>query len=314
MSIGYNFKIFLDEMDPKANPPPRGRGAALIEALRKAKQQGETAPGEKSQEPARPTPRGRAATLQKLAEFKQSRSSDVGEEKRTSPSTSITKITDSLTTTSITQSEPCFYRGTSGSQISASCNYIRLVTEGERGVFEYHVQFIPQIDAKSVKGKTINLHLGFIKMYDGGSCLYLPVKLEKPKMEYHCIHPHDNSEFVMVVTFIKQKRLGECLHLFNVLFKKIMRALLYSQIGRNYFDPHHTHMIPQHKLEVLPGYAVAVDEYEGGVMICLDTQHKVMRTQNVYDVLIDLQCMCKERVVENVGKALLGTTVLTRYV
>ncbi|KAF2880626.1 hypothetical protein ILUMI_25545 [Ignelater luminosus] len=159
----------------------------------------------------------------------------------------------------------------------------------------------------------IHTHLGSVRMYDGGSCLYLPKRLEKPKMEYSCVHPHDNSEFVMIVTFIKQKKLGECLHLFNVLFKKIMRALLYSQIGRNYFDPHHTHMIPQHRLEVLPGYAVAVDEYEGGVMICLDTQHRVMRTQNVYDVLIDLQSMAKERVKENAGKALLGTTVLTRY-
>ena len=44
-------------------------------------------------------------------------------------------------------------------------------------------------------------------------------------------------------------------------------------------------MVPQHKLEIWPGYVTAVAEYEGGLMLNLDVSHKVLRTQTALDLV-----------------------------
>ncbi|KAF5284570.1 hypothetical protein FQR65_LT02396 [Abscondita terminalis] len=297
-------------MSDQQKAVPRGRGALLLEALKKAQQKpGDGAGEEAPPQPDPPKSRGRAALLQKLTELRQSKS--VGSTSTSSPVDATATVTESLATTTL--SEPCLYQGTSGSTITAACNYIKLKMEQDRGVFEYAVQFSPQVDAKSVRSRLVSEYVGRIRMFDGGSCLYIPKKLPEDHTEVTLKHPIDSSEVTMTLLFVKNKRLGECLHLFNILFKRIMQALLFSRVGRNYFDPHHTRLIPQHKLEVLPGYAVAVDEYEGGVMVCLDTQHRVMRTENVLDALINLRLMAKQQFKEAAFKTLVGTTVLTRY-
>lgn len=103
--------------------------------------------------------------------------------------------------------------------------------------------------------------------------------------------PDGDEEIAVTIIYKRKKNLAEreCLHLYNVLFKRIMHILLYTQMGRNYFDTNHKFLIPQHKLEVYPGFVVTVDELEDGLMLCLDTQHKVLRTQNAYELLGELR-------------------------
>ncbi|KAF5302312.1 hypothetical protein FQA39_LY10351 [Lamprigera yunnana] len=297
-------------MSNPQKPAPRGRGALLLEAMRRASGTAESAvsaaPVEVQTQPHPPKSRGRAALLQKLSDLK---TQSVGHP--TVSAEDVQKVTESVA--SSTLNEPCYYQGSSGSEIAISCNYIKLGAEADRGVFEYSVQFKPSVDYKATRSKLIGEHVGQIRLYDGGQTLYIPKKLSQACTEFSCKHPQDDSDITMTITFVKHKRLGECLHLFNILFKKIMRILLYSRVGRNYFDPQQTRIIPQHKLEVLPGYAIAVDEYEGGVMVCLDTQHRVMRTENVLEALMHLRSTCREGLKEAAFKKLLGTTVLTKY-
>ncbi|XP_018335086.1 piwi-like protein Ago3 [Agrilus planipennis] len=310
-------------------PTTKGRGAKLIEAIRKAQ---EIRPGKEpseasTSEPPPPKPRGRAALLQKLVEAKHKQpigiepcagtsATSISESERVTPETEtrVSRLAESLAASTI--STPCSYLGSSGSSVNITANYIRLSVEAERGVFEYDLRFEPQIDSKGLRVRILNMHMpkmGGVKVFDGGSCLYLPIKLPEVITIFTSQHPNDDHSVTMIVTFKKKKRLGECIHLYNVLFKRIMNALMFTRVGRNHFDPHHSHMIPQHKLEVLPGYCIAVDEYEGGVMLCLDTQHRVLRTQSVYDVLCDLRLTCKERFKEAAFKSLIGSCILTRY-
>jgi hypothetical protein len=39
------------------------------------------------------------------------------------------------------------------------------------------------------------------------------------------------------------------------------------------------------RLEVWPGYVTAVDEYEGGIQLCCDCSHRVLRTQTVHELM-----------------------------
>jgi hypothetical protein len=47
------------------------------------------------------------------------------------------------------------------------------------------------------------------------------------------------------------------------LFDKIFKILKFQRIGQKMFDPSAPLVIPQHKLEVWPGYVKSVEEQEG---------------------------------------------------
>lgn len=70
-----------------------------------------------------------------------------------------------------------------------------------------------------------------------------------------------------------------CLQLYNTLFKRIFNILDMVQIGRGAsYSQSSSISIPQHKLQIWPGYVTSVDEYEGGLLLMCDVSHKVALT------------------------------------
>lgn len=49
------------------------------------------------------------------------------------------------------------------------------------------------------------------------------------------------------------------------------------------------------RLEVWPGYVTAVDEYEGGIQLCCDASHRVLRTQTVLELMWVVILLCSIR-------------------
>ena len=95
----------------------------------------------------------------------------------------------------------------------------------------------------------------------------------------------DSSEIKLIVMFKKKNSMGSQIHLFNILFKRIMSMLKLARLGRQFCNPLCAVQIPQHRLEVWPGFITAVDEYEGGIQLCCDTSHRVLRTQTALDTM-----------------------------
>ncbi|KAL3266899.1 hypothetical protein HHI36_011049 [Cryptolaemus montrouzieri] len=309
------------------NQAPRGR-AALLEKLKKrqlqqvgAIQVSEPAVTEELER----KPVGRAALLRRIQE---NREKKVGVQPTITTAGSIsyfgsgednksisivTEEAQRLSLTDVCEKDKVTYRGEAGKPVNLTSNYVRLTVEKDRGVFEYEVRFNPDVDSKSLRCKMVNQHMeemGKIKIFDGGAVLYLPKLLTDGTVEFKCSLP--SGEPVLMQVIYKRKRLmGECIHLYNVLFKRIMRVLMYSQMGRNYFNPKDKHLIPQHKLEVYPGFTVTVDELEDGLLLCLDTQHRVLRSQNVYELMLDLKNLPNFR--DQFTAAVIGSCVLTRY-
>lgn len=62
-----------------------------------------------------------------------------------------------------------------------------------------------------------------------------------------------------------------------------------------------------------PGFAVTVDELEDGLMVCLDTQHRVLRTENAYELLNELKCTDPQRFKEAANANIIGSCIFTRY-
>jgi aubergine-like protein len=66
-------------------------------------------------------------------------------------------------------------------------------------------------------------------------------------------------------------------------------------------------------LSVWPGYITAVDVFEGGLQLQLDVAHRVLRTETVRDVFVSLRKKSTGSLKEDAEKALLGSSIITRY-
>lgn len=95
----------------------------------------------------------------------------------------------------------------------------------------------------------------------------------------------DGSKITLTIIFKKKQLMSENVQFFNVLFNRIMRSLSLVRIGRQNFNPTSAQKLNQHRLEVWPGYVTAINEYDGGLKLCLDSKHRVMRTETVRDIM-----------------------------
>lgn len=71
------------------------------------------------------------------------------------------------------------------------------------------------------------------------------------------------------------------------------------------------------KLTIWPGFVLACDEFDGGLMLMVDTSHRVLFDTKVSDLLRQIAASCRQHPNQNfkdtVQKSLLGAVVLTPY-
>ena len=111
-------------------------------------------------------------------------------------------------------------------------------------------------------------------IYNGRN-LFVPRALQNPLMTLVTINPATDAPVEVRFELKRHRRMVECIFIYNLLFRKIMYILEMKRINRSNFDPRHPQLIPQHKLEIWPGYVTAIDEYNGGLLLCLDCCFKV---------------------------------------
>ncbi|XP_049876482.1 piwi-like protein Ago3 [Pectinophora gossypiella] len=213
----------------------------------------------------------------------------------------------------VKDSPPVVMKGESGTPCEITANFIYLKFE-ENNVFEYDVSYDPDQDYKSLRFKLLNEHNHYFKekTFDG-TTLYVPHKLPDEATNLVSTNPFDNSKVNITIKFRRTRRLSEMVHIYNVLFKHIMKDLQLVRFGRQFFNEHSAIQIPQHKLEVWPGYVTAVDEYEGGLMLTLDSTHRVLRTQSVLSLIKEAAQTQGNNWKRIVSDQLLGCSVMTTY-
>ncbi|XP_067134684.1 piwi-like protein Ago3 isoform X2 [Centruroides vittatus] len=204
-----------------------------------------------------------------------------------------------------------------GQSMEVEVNYVKLHVMEGKGVFEYHVNFIPQVDSKGIRFKLLNdpkvrTIIGKTKTFDGAK-LFLPFKLNEKITAVSVTSPIDQSEIMVNIKFVGKGSSSDYMHLYNILFRKIMYKLKMTNIGRNFFDPKGGITVPQHKLEVWPGYITAIQEFDGGIMLNCDASFKVLRSVTAWDILTELTHTHTKQIQDMAAKQLLGSVVLTRY-
>lgn len=209
------------------------------------------------------------------------------------------------------------FRGKAGKPVSLEVNYVRLGTKQGMGVFEYHTDFVPVIDSKRARcqllcSDPVMERIGRTRVFDGAK-LYLPHHLPDMVTTIQTVLPTDGTPVTVHIKFVKITPPSQCIHLYNVLFKKVMHCLQLTQIGRNYFDRRGAVVVPQHRLEVWPGYVQSVAEYEGGLLLNCDVSFRVLRSITAREVLFDVYNAYPQDYKAKALHAVVGAVVMTRY-
>jgi len=205
-------------------------------------------------------------------------------------------------------------KGTVGAVCPMACNFIAFKTRTE-GAYQYNVSYNPPIESKNMRFGMLNEHrniLGKTKAFDGAT-LFLPNRLPEPQMKLESKRITDNTTVELTITLVKVLDQTECIQLYNIVLRRVMKLLEMSQVGRYYYDPKRPCPIPQHRLELWPGYITAIQAYEGGVMLLADVSHKLLRTDTCLNFMYDIIHKHPNNYQSEVTKQLVGAVVLTRY-
>jgi aubergine-like protein len=64
---------------------------------------------------------------------------------------------------------------------------------------------------------------------------------------------------------------------------------------------------------VWPGFSSSINIVEKGVLLNMDICHKVLRTDSVLEIIGEIKQRSRNDPREDIKKALIGTTILTKY-
>jgi len=211
---------------------------------------------------------------------------------------------------------PVVMRGTSGREFEATANFIRLYLKPGVKIHEYEVRLAPPVDERQIREELIFRQHGellgrFRRTFDGVT-LYAPIEIPNEASQLTSVHPVTKETHVITLKFRRERSMGECEHLYNVLFGQIQRALDMTKFNREYFSQHLAIPVPRHNLEVWPGYVTAVAAFEGGIMLQCNSTSKIFRTQTVYDRIMDISGRNPENWKDILYQELVGTSVMIR--
>ncbi|NXD07268.1 PIWL1 protein, partial [Nothocercus nigrocapillus] len=207
--------------------------------------------------------------------------------------------------------------GSSGIMIRLSTNYFRLTSRPQWALYQYHVDYNPQMEARRLRSALLFQHeelIGRTHAFDG-TILFLPKKLGNKVTEvFSRTRSGEDVKITITLTNELPPTSPTCLQFYNIIFRRLLKIMNLQQIGRNYYNPSDPISIPNHRLMVWPGFTTSILQYEKSIMLCTDVSHKVLRSETVLDFMYNLYNQVEEQRFRDIcTKELIGLIVLTKY-
>ncbi|CAI5797278.1 Uncharacterized protein PODLI_1B036701 [Podarcis lilfordi] len=207
--------------------------------------------------------------------------------------------------------------GASGTLIKLSTNHFRLTSRPQWALFQYHIDYNPQMEARRLRSALLFQHedlIGRTHAFDG-TILFLPKKLENKVSEvFSQTRQGETVKITITLTNELPSTSPTCLQFYNIIFRRLLKIMNLQQIGRNYYNPSDPISIPKHRLMIWPGFTTSILQYETSIMLCTDVSHKVLRSETVLDFMYSMyEQVGEQRFREICAKELVGLIVLTRY-
>ncbi|XP_077377407.1 piwi-like protein 2 isoform X1 [Festucalex cinctus] len=205
--------------------------------------------------------------------------------------------------------------GSKGSPLSIGSNHIPIHCKN-KAVYQYHVTFTPNVESMSMRFAMMKDHrltTGEVMAFDG-TILYLPLQL-KDEVVLKSLRRTDNEEIIIQIKMTKMLPPSSdiCIPLYNVVLRRVMKVIGLKLVGRNHYDPESAIVLGKHRLQVWPGFSTSIKNTDGGLYLCVDVTHKVLRNDSVLDVMNILYQQSKEKFRDECTKELVGSIIITRY-
>ncbi|KAH7977988.1 hypothetical protein HPB49_004122 [Dermacentor silvarum] len=209
-------------------------------------------------------------------------------------------------------------KGTTGNPVKLLSNYFRLLTMPNWAIQQYHVEFAPNIESSRLRGALLRDHrdrFGGSYIFDGMSDLKSATRLEHKVTELYSQRHIDGAQICIIVKHVQELAPNnpELLRIFNTQMRRNLESMQFVQIRRQFFNATGPKPISSHGLEIWEGLTTAVGQHDGGVLMVVDTVHKVLRTENVLHLLGSLQQTACGNYKDEAIKAVVGCIVMTRY-
>ncbi len=109
-------------------------------------------------------------------------------------------------------------------------------------------------------------------------CLFQP-------MVVCSIREADQSQVELSIRLVAELAPTDVMYLqiYNIMIRKCLDGMGLEELGRHFYDYRQAIKIPAHRLELWPGYKTSMRNHERNVMLCVDTTHKVLRTDSCLD-------------------------------
>ncbi|KAG8011711.1 Piwi-like protein 2 [Nibea albiflora] len=239
--------------------------------------------------------------------------------------------------------EPPNKAGLKGTPVTIGSNHIPIRCKNE-AVYQYHVKFTPNVESMAMRFGMMKDHrstTGEVVAFDG-SILYLPVQLNDVVV-LKSLRRTDNEEIEIKIqmTKILPPSSDLCIPFYNVVLRRVMKIIGLKPVGKNHYSPENAVILGKYRLvltykdrrqliswqlhslsclsvcfcrlQVWPGYSACIKQTDGGLYLCVDVSHKVLRNDSVLDVMNMLYQQTKENFQDQCTKALIGSIVITRY-
>lgn len=208
-------------------------------------------------------------------------------------------------------------KGTTGNRVSMLTNFFEIRTFNKQPLYQYHVDFNPGVAADSLSLRKALVHkIQCIKdkhEFDG-TILYSPMKLPKDENEF-TVQKRDGDTVKITIKITREVPPGDdqFMQLVNIIFNRIAdKHMGLERIRRDYFDPSKPVKIPQHRVELWPGFEFSIRKYDHGVLLGVDVKHKILRTDSALNVMNVISS--NGRGGQSAIKAeMIGAIVMTKY-
>jgi aubergine-like protein len=234
----------------------------------------------------------------------------------TSASESIGRALEELKVEHIMRKEPVKRMGEAGAPNPFLTNYIRVKCKN-KGIYQYVVHFDPPIESQRFRIKIVHRLkeiLGPVQLFDGFT-LFLPILLKEKITKLSTKYKELETQISIQLTkILPPEQIPPVV--FNIIFKNIMKELKMTRIGQHYFSQAKQIDVPNHALQIWPGYVTAVHEFEDGLYLVLDVAHKVLRSQTCWHLMNDLHHTHSSNLStfrQEVFNNIVGNIVLTKY-
>lgn len=195
-------------------------------------------------------------------------------------------------------------QGKTGNPVSLQTNYFCVTKTPKWNVYQYRVDFLPDIDLSRVRRGVFSEHKAHFKGYIfDGTVLFTTAALPDKQTEF-VSKTREGEPVKIIVKFVGVVQITDMqyLQILNLILRRAMEGLNLQLVGRNFFDAVAKIKVDfrEYRMEIWPGYITSIRQQERDIMLCVEIAHKIMRTDTLYDIL--KRCINESRNYQDIFK------------